>query len=129
MTAKLFGDVKPGDRLFRVTRGRRMSDPPHTKWVVVTKVGRKWVEFQPEDIKNPGKWSMGRFDIATGRLDMEYGTGGSIHRDEEGFRADEAAKAAWLTFRRAADRFTHPPGITAEDIAAAMKLLRLEPKA
>lgn len=126
MTAKLYGDVKPGDRLFRAQRGHRQNDPLRTDWIVVSKVGRKWAEFHPEGQKHPGKWSLGRFNIEDGRLDAEFGYGGLIHRNEEAFTAHTAAVETWGKLYRKLQWKALPPGVTEADILTAAELLKVD---
>jgi hypothetical protein len=129
MTAKLFADVKPGDRLFRVQDGRNSSAPKRTDWVVVTKVGRKWVDFAPEG-QEPRKWNSGRFDVEDGRIDGgQWQSPGSVHKDEAAWRAHEAVKAAWKDFRWTIERRYAPaPGVSEADILKAAELLKVDLK-
>jgi len=104
-----FSDIKPGDRVYAVTQNIR-------RYTEVCKVGRIWVECN----------HYGRFDKQTGRIDGgRYSSPGRVYRTEEEYL--ERIELETL-IRRLRNLLTQIPndGVTADDIRAAAKLLRIE---
>lgn len=130
MTASNLPKLAPGDRLLRVITTaphRQPVEEPRLNWMTVTKVGRQFGEAVPEG-EEVTKWGVTRFDLKTGASGDGFGRKTvRFFTDEGHFRATEAADSAWDSFRRAASNtYTRPAGASAEDIAAATKLLKLE---
>lgn len=82
--------------------------------VTITKVGRKWATLSNNC----------RIDLETLVADGgEYTPPGRCYLSQAEYEAEAAANNEWIKFRQGLP-YARPQGVTAEDIAAARKLLK-----
>ena len=114
--------VKVGARLLWVERPRWTGGSPTKKWIVVTKVGRRWASFLPE-----GSRIEDRFDMDTFYVDGHgYSPRGRIYADEWEHEMAVEATETWAKFKAAAYRAgAVPDGMDAKDIMLIAKRLGL----
>lgn len=114
--------TKVGDRLFSVTGDFGRAEK-RTAWVRVTKVGRRWAEYQEEsfDWRHSGH----RFDLETMKIDGGgLSSPGRVYRSEEEYQASLRVAALWRRFCRSVERAS-PNGLTEVDILKAADALKI----
>lgn len=120
------GPIKPGDRFLLVQRLHR-GDVRKT-WVTVTKVGRRWAEYQPDG--RTWRQTDDRFDMNSGHIDgAQFSSPGRAYRTEEEYETHERLKRLWADLRKTIDRaYTIPEGVTDLDILRAADALKIRLK-
>ena len=103
--------VKVGDRLFVAIAVRRSGVVDSTYWVTVTKVGRRWAEFQREGLG--WRHAEHRFDLDTMRLDgAGFSSPGRVYPSEEAYRTETRLNELWSELRNRFDRlYMRPDGV------------------
>ncbi len=106
-------DLKPGQKLWFVRTTFRIAGFDGGREVTVEKVGRLWATLSNHE-----------------RVDANLRVDGGLavcHLSQEHYRADLEVKAAWRSAWERLSRFSFspPPGVTPDDIAAALKALRI----
>ena len=106
-----------GQTLYWVPSDLRWGKP---KNVQVEKIGRRWAAL------STGR----RIDVETMWADGgEFSSPGMCWMSKEAYEAHHARALAWGRLATALRNLSPPAGVTADDIAAARKLLRLDPEA
>jgi hypothetical protein len=114
--------IEVGDRFLAVTGDYGRPQKSFT-WVRVTKVGRKWAEYQKEG--SSGLWTVGRFDLEAFRIDGGNLTSpGRVYRSEEEYQASVRLAALWRDFRQQVARHS-PKDLTEADLLKAADILGL----
>lgn len=107
--------MQVGDKLFFVP-SHRHSQPLE---VSVLKVGRKWIELS----------NFHRVDVETLRADGgKYTSPGRCYLNKEAYETQLSLQSAWRSFQKSIDWTPIPVGVTADDIAKARQILRIEEK-
>ena len=95
------------------------------KWATVTKVGRKWVEYQLDGSgwRNPDD----RFDAETMRMDGgHYASPGVVYLSEDDYKSATELSKAWLSFVWGLEKGRAPDGMTMEKLGQIKSILGME---
>lgn len=118
-------DVKVGGRYLKVEDVDRRGRPVVRKWIIVTKIGRRWAEFYPEGDERY-KHLHGRFDLDNFRLDGHgYQSLGAVWIDEWDYEMHVEKREVWRQFHNAVrQHYGEPPAnVDAGDIRQIAKRL------
>ena len=92
--------------------------------LVVTSVGRKWVQLGLAESPQ----SALTYRVERGRRDVDggqYSSPGNVYASEQAYNDHIALTVAWVKLGRAFVAREAPPGVVMDDILAAAKLLKV----
>lgn len=114
---------KVGDRVF-VSDSAYRTKGVDLYWLVVSRVGRKWVTAEPED--NMAWYRAGRFNPENGAFDSGgYSPKKYAWRSEEEYLAHQRSALLWGTLRGLIDRqYQRPAHLTADQMEQIISMLK-----